>query len=101
MEHDKQTKQISSNVEDIIDIEELQQSATHTDGVHNVNLDVLRKTCKEKQLKCIPFILACPEGVVKDGNVINEDTFIVNAVLIDEYGNRICMHSNLFKPITK
>ena len=101
MEYNKQTEQTSSNIEDIIDVKESQYSATHTDGNCCVNLDILREAYKEDKLKCIPFILACQEGVVKDGNVINEDTFMVNAVLIDEHGNRVCLHSSLFKPINK
>lgn len=98
MEYNKQTEQVSSNTEDFVNIKE---SATHTDGNCCVNLDILREAYKEDKLKCIPFILACPEGVVKDGNVINEDTFMVHAVLIDEHGNRVCLHSSLFKPINK
>ena len=77
MEYNKQTEQVSSNTEDFVNIKE---SATHTDGNCCVNLDILREAYKEDKLKCIPFILACPEGVVKDGNVINEDTFMVHAV---------------------
>lgn len=98
MEYNKQTEQVSSNTEDFVNIKE---SATHTDRNCCVNLDILREAYKEDKLKCIPFILACPEGVVKDGNVINEDTFMVHAVLIDEHGNRVCLHSSLFKPINK
>ena len=101
MEHNKQTEQASSNIEDTVDIKE-SQSATHTDGTCSVNLDVLRKAYKEDKLECIPLILATPEGVVTDdGNVIRKDTFKVHAVLIDEHGNRICLHSDLFEPINK
>lgn len=73
---------------------------THTDGEYNINVDKLIESCNDNKLEYIPHCTYLPDGIEDvNGTVRGKGAFMLHMIVKDQYGNRVRLHSDSFKPI--